>query len=419
MRLFKICRIERFFKQLNSNLYALPLTSLKYMNILFPTNTYYLQSQKGRLSVKGEITHRQEGVRKLMGSGGFDALVLSSAENIQYFTGAAEPSIHACGSVIIPLNGQSVLAVMWLDKEAAVEEAKEVSVQVYTPDTQGKVITKTLQRFGVEKGVIGMDDLASEYLGNSLKRSLTEAELVDATETVEGLRSVKSEEEIRFIRKACEISVEGMRVALKSLKPGITELEVAAIAEHHMIKLGSDTMKHDIIVASGFRTRLLHAFATQKKIERGDLVSIDLGSVYHGYCSDIARSFVFGNRAGELKNAFDILRAAQDEVLKELRPGVSIKELESAALKAARSSGHKLIGFVGHSIGLQVEEHPRLQSAGSSHPDLKIEKDMVVAFFQGSIQAKSNSGIRLEDTVLITESGAEMLTVYPRELFSD
>ncbi len=366
--------------------------------------------------MKNEITLRQEKARNLMSSNGFAVLVLATAENIQYFAGVLEPSIQACGVVILPPQAQSVLAVLWLDKEAALEQAKESRVETYTPETQGRVVTKTLERLGVVKGAIGIDDRALKVLGNSLRQSLPNTKLVNISNTV-GLRSVKSEEEIRLIQKACEISEQGMKIALGSVKPGMTELQVAALAEYEMIKLGSDGVKHKTMVASGSRTRLIHPFATQKKIANGDLVAIDLGAVYGGYCADIARSFVVGRPDEELKNAFGALCAAQDAVLQKLRPGVSIREVETVAQEATKAAGHQLIGFVGHSIGLQVEEYPFLRIAGAPDPGLKLERNMVVAFFQSSIQRRRNSGVRLEDTVVITETGAKMLTTYPRELF--
>ena len=376
------------------------------------------ESKLRKLAMNNELTQRQEVVQDLMAREDFMALVMSSAANIQYFTGVTEPSIHACGAVIIPRTGQPVLAVMWVDKEAAMEAVQDFTVHSYTPATQGKVVSEVLESLNAVGGPIGVDEIAMEYLGNSLRRALADIELVDVYRTIEELRAVKSEQEIHDIQKACEISEQGMRIAQESLKPGITELEVAAVAEQHMIALGSDTMRHDIIVASGSRARLLHGFATQKRIEPGDLVAIDLGAVYRGYCSDIARTFIVGKPDGKILSAFEILREAQEAVLAMLRPSVPFREIEAVVQAVTGPTTHRLIGFVGHSLGLQVEEEPRLQSKGSEDAGPMIKKNMIVAFFQGSIKAEQNLGIRLEDTVLVTASGAEMLASYPRELFS-
>ena len=353
-----------------------------------------------------------------MSQKGFKALVLAEAENIQYLTGVLEPSVHVCGVVVIPQQGQAVLAVLWLDKEAAMEQAQEVSVKPYTLTTQGTVIANELEQLEIES-VIGMDNRAFTVLGNSLRRSLRHPNLVNASNSVEELRWIKSEEEIRLIQKACEISDEGMRVALESVRPGITELQIAARAEHKMMMMGSSRLKHSTIVGSGRRATLVHPIATQKRIEEGDHVAIDLGAVYQGYCSDIARTFVVGKPSQELENDFAVLRRAQEAVLRKLRPGVSIREMKATAEEVTDTAGCKLIGQLGHGIGLKRGEQPQLSEVGTPYPlDLRIERNMVLALFQSAICSKHCLGVRLEDTVVVTETGAKTLTAYPKELFS-
>lgn len=368
--------------------------------------------------MKNEIIQRQERAQSLMSNKSLSGLVLATPENIQYFTGVTEPSTHACGKVIFARQAQPVLAVLWLDQEAAQEQAKETRVEAYLPTTQGKVVTEILEQLGGMEGAIGMDSHALAVLGNPAYGSLPNVELINISNAIEQVRVVKSEEEVRFIQKACEIAEEGLKNAAESLKPGVTELQIAALAEYRMMTLGSDKLKHITGVASGSRVRLPHAFATQKKIENGDIVVIDLGAVYHGYCSDIARTFVVGRADEELKNAFDVFRSAQEAVLRKLRPGVSIQEIHAVAQGFLKAAGYSMVGYVGHSIGLQVEEHPFLVGAATPDLDSKIEKNMVLAFFQGSIKREGvlNLGLRLEDTVVITGSGAKMLTTYSREL---
>ena len=368
--------------------------------------------------MKSEIAQRQEKARDLMSNKGFSGLVLATAQNIQDFTGVLETSVQTCGVVVFAQQPQPALAVLWLDAEAAQGEAEGVSVETYTPTTQGKVIAAILERLGCTKGTIGMDDRAMRSVGNAVRGSLPDAEPVNASLMIEEeLRSVKSEEEIRYIQKACQIAEQGMKAAAASLKPGVTELEVAAVAESQMIKLGSDILRHTTVVASGSRIRLIHAFATQKKVESGDIVAIDLGAVYRGYCSDLARTFVVGNPDEELKKGFEVFRGAQDALLQKIRPGESIHELQEVPRKAAEAAGHGLVGHVGHNMGLQVEEHPFVMGAASPEQDREIKENNVLAFFQGSIKREQNLGIRLEDTVLVTDSGAKLLTNYPRELF--
>lgn len=371
--------------------------------------------------MKDEIAQRQDRARNLMADRGFGALVLATAQNIQYFTNVTEPSIHICGVVIITQQPQPALAVLWIDQHAAQEQAEDASVETYTPTTQGKVVTEILERLGGTKSPIAVDGRALTVVGNSLKQSLPKVELVNATIAIEEeLRSVKSDEEVKLIRKACEIAGEGMRTAAESLRPGLTELEVASLAEQRMIALGSDGIKHTTSVASGPRAKLTHSLATQKKIAAGEVVTIDLGAVFQGYCSDLARTFVIGKVDEELKKAFNVWRSAQDEVIQKLRPGEAIEEVQALPREFTKAAGYSMVGHMGHNLGLGIEEHPFLMGVAVPDPEARIEKNNVLAFFQGSIKREGiiNLGIRLEDTVLVTDKGAEMLTSYPRELFS-
>jgi Xaa-Pro aminopeptidase len=369
------------------------------------------------MNLSNEIKQRQDRAREMMKTNGYEALVLATGENIQYLTGVTEPSVHTCGVAIIPQQDTSVLAVMWLDKEPAEEQSEEVSVETYTPYNFGAIVAKTLSQSGIAKGTIAMDDRAMTVLSNSIKRTLPDANVIKTSSKIEELRWIKSKDEVNMIKRSCEIADQGMQAAIDAVKPGMTELQVASMAEHQMMMLGSDRLKHRTIVASGHRNSLIHPFATKKKIADSELVAIDLGAVYQGYCSDIARTTFVGNPSKDLQNDFGTLRNAQKAALEKIRPGAIIKEIEAAAYEVAKNAESRLIGHVGHSIGLKVEEDPHLWSARLSYPET-IEKNMVLVFFQTTLQSKHSLGIRLEDTVLVTDSGAEMLTTHPRNLSS-
>jgi len=371
--------------------------------------------------LKNEVVLRQEKLQNLMIEKGLKALVLATPQNIQYFTGVTEPSIRTCGVVIIGQQTPPVLAVLWTDQGAGREQAENVSVETYTPTTRGRVIVEILEKSGYREGPVGVDSQAMTGLGGSLRKALPEIELVESQSVIEErLRSVKSDEEIKLIEQACQIAGEGMKAAAESLKPGITELEVASLAEHKMIKLGSDRPLHTTGVASGLRTGLVHAFATRKEIVAGEMVSIDLGAVFQGYCSDLARTFVVGEPGEDTRKAFNVFRNVQDKLIENLRPGLAVDEAQALPREYAKAAGYSMVGHTGHNIGLGIEERPFLMGAASPAPNSKIEKNNVLAFFQGSIKHEGvvNLGIRLEDSVLITGTGAKLLTDYPRELIS-
>jgi Xaa-Pro aminopeptidase len=370
--------------------------------------------------VSEEILRRQTAIYELIHSKDLAGMVLASAENIQYLTGVTEPSTQTCGKVIFGREGDPVLAVMWLDQEVAQKQAGGISVESYTPTTQATVIASILEKLAANSGTLGMDARSMQVLGNGLEQFMPSIQLVNVSNQVEELRSVKSRDEIESIRQACQLADAGMKVVADSLRPGITELQVAAAAEFEMMRLGSDKLKHSTGVASGYRSTLPHAFASQKKIQSGDIVVVDLGAVYNGYCSDLTRTFMVGKSGDKYQKAYDALLKTQESIVRRLRPGMLIQELQLLPRDIIKEYGYKMVGHMGHNIGLRVEEHPQLVGMMTPDPELVIKENNVLAFFQGSVKQEGilSYGIRLEDTILVTTSGGEFLTNYPREQIS-
>lgn len=366
------------------------------------------------------ILKRRDAVYKLINSKDLVGMILAAPESIQYLTGITEPSIHTCGKVIFGREGEPVLAVMWLDQEVAQKQAGGTYVESYTPTTQVTVIASILEKLAANNGPIGMDTRSMQVLGNGLRQYIPNIQLINVSNQVEELRSVKGKDEIESIRQACQLAEAGMKAVADSLKPGITELHLAAIAEFEMMRLGSDKLKHSTGIASGYRSRLPHAFASQKKIDDGDIVVVDLGAVCNGYCSDLTRTFVVGKSENKYQLAFNALVKTQQSVVKRLRPGIPIQELQLLPREMIKEQGYKMVGHMGHNIGLRVEEHPQLVGMVTPDPELIIRENNVLAFFQGSIRQEGtlSFGVRLEDTILVTASGGEFLTNYPRELVS-
>jgi Xaa-Pro aminopeptidase len=367
--------------------------------------------------VENEWLERQEKARRLMMEKEMVALILEGEDNLAYFAGVRESSILACGVLVLPVNSRPVLAIMWHDEDGIREQSKEMKILKYAnPGSRFGVLKKTVERLDPDKGLVGMDAKALAGLGKALEQNLQGLKPVDATDAIAVLRSIKSESEIAYIQKACELSDQGMQTALDSLIPGTTELEVAARAEQRMIQLGSERPKHETIVASGYRCKFIHPFASQKRIRAGDQVVTDLGATCGGYASDIARTAVLGKAGEELIRGFDLLCRLQDAVLEKLAPGVSMRDIIPVIKEVTRGSGMKLIGPIGHNVGLKVEERPFL-SARKAFQDVVIQKGMILSIFSGSLQANRSLGIRLEDTILVTDSGVKRLTKHPRRLF--
>ena len=234
----------------------------------------------------------------------------------------------------------------------------------------------------------------------------------DTSLSLDALRMVKDADEIAAIRRACAIADAAFAHIITVIRPGMTECEVAAEMEYFMRREGSERPAFTTIVASGVRGSLPHGVASTKEIAHGELVTMDFGAVYEGYCSDITRTICVGRADAHQRERYDAVLAAQERALAALHPGVTGIEADRVARDAlaeknlAQYFGHGL----GHSLGLEIHEEPRL----SKSCPVALQENMLITDEPG-IYIPGWGGIRIEDTVLITHDGAEPLTHAPKE----
>jgi len=359
---------------------------------------------------------RLSNARKLMGKNGIDVLVLYGAENLQYLSGVTDPTLHSCGTIVLPIDGKPIMIVLWLDIEVARKQSQIQNINYVSClplDAKERKVAEVLREFSAPEITVGVDDLDfSEF--EVLKNTFPNAKFVDASDMLNMLRFIKSDEEIKLIRKAAEISDYGMEAAVRALRVGATEIEVAAEAEYEMKKRGSWNLKHPTLVASGKRTLLVHPYASEKRIEKNDLVVIDLGAVCGGYCSDICRTGVVGASNQTQEDLFKAVLEAQSAAFSILKEGTTIGTVNKVVLGVFQKTGYaKYFPYLlGHFIGLQVEEKPMIMPKNA---DVKFKSNTVVSLFQSSVFMPSAGGVRMEDMALVTKTKSEVLTHYPRE----
>ncbi|MHA1299693.1 MAG: M24 family metallopeptidase [Candidatus Helarchaeota archaeon] len=224
------------------------------------------------------------------------------------------------------------------------------------------------------------------------------------------LRSIKEPDEIDKIRKAAQITDSALKEGLENLKPGISEVELAALIEYKMRKLGADKTAFDTIVASGPHSWYPHAGATERKIEEGDIVTIDIGAQYQGYCSDLTRTVIAGfppyrKKYCEIINKVNL---AQQKALERIKPGAKCKDIDKAARDFLEKEGlgKYFIHSLGHSVGIEIHESiPML----TSEADCILKPGMIVTVEPG-VYIPNVGGARTEDLILITEDGYEKLS---------
>ncbi len=235
--------------------------------------------------------------------------------------------------------------------------------------------------------------------------------LRNAPAMVERARMVKDDDELGLIRAAVQLGASLFDRALKVLRPGVKEAEVAAEMEYRARRAGAEEMSFPTIIASGARSALPHGRATEQTIAPGGFVVCDFGVILAGYCSDQTRTVWVGAASGasarEARDAYQSVKEAQEAAIAAVRPGVSVGEVDAAARKVLRKAGlgRYFTHSTGHGVGLEIHEAPRV-AAGQKEV---LQPGMVITIEPG-VYFPGKWGVRIEDMVAVTEGGVEVLT---------
>ncbi|MGH9195713.1 MAG: M24 family metallopeptidase, partial [Acidimicrobiia bacterium] len=230
---------------------------------------------------------------------------------------------------------------------------------------------------------------------------------------VSRLRRVKEADELALIRTAAELADAGFAYILGKVKPGVTEREFALDLEFFMRREGAEDVSFDPIVAAAERSALPHAHATDRPVEEGRFLLFDLGCKYLGYCSDLTRTIVVGKADSKHREIYDLVARSQQVALDAVRPGADGVEIDKVARDVFEGAGvgDAFSHGLGHGVGLEIHESPTLSKASK---DI-LGTDEVVTVEPG-IYFPDLGGVRIEDLVVVTESGAESLSKSGKEL---
>ena len=223
---------------------------------------------------------------------------------------------------------------------------------------------------------------------------------------LEKMRIIKKEEEIDCLKKACLITDNCFEHIRKFIKIGMTEKEIAFEIEKFFLTNGADSLAFDTIVASGPNSSMPHAVPTDRKIEAGDPITIDMGCKYNGYCSDMTRTVFAGHVPQYMKPVYDLVLKNQVRVLEELKEGANLKFISKSVESEFKLNGANMVHSLGHGVGLDIHEFPFMNTKN----DFILKENMVVTDEPG-IYIPSRFGVRIEDTVLITKYASQNLTM--------
>jgi len=240
-----------------------------------------------------------------------------------------------------------------------------------------------------------------------LKNALSELELLPLHNFVEEIRAIKEEKEVELIIKAANIADEAWMELIPLIKPGITELEVACELEYRLRKKGSEKNPFEIIVASGERSALPHGAATSKKIRENELVIVDFGAVYGGYCSDMTRTFCLGEPSSKQLEIYNMVLEAQEMAFNSIKAGQRSCEADLIAREYFMQQGYEEhFGHgLGHGVGIEVHELPTLSPKGTD-----LLQEMMVFSVEPGIYMENWGGVRVEDLVLLRPEGLQIIT---------
>jgi Xaa-Pro aminopeptidase len=349
---------------------------------------------------------RVQKLRELMKAKEIDGFLVTSPYNLRYLTN---------------FTGTTGLAVITLDKaffvtdfrytEQAASQAQGFEIVKNVGPIFDEVATlcetQQINALAFEESYVSF----AEY--STLEEIIEESALVPVAGMIESLREVKDEAEVAIIKKACEIADKAFAHILTKIKPGMTEIEVANELDFFMRAQGATGVSFDTIVASGVRSAMPHGVASSKVIEQGDLITIDFGCYYEGYVSDMTRTFAIGDPGEKLKEIYQIVLDAQLKVLEAAKAGMTGIALDAVARDHITACGYgEAFGHsTGHGIGLEIHEGPNV----SFRADKAFVPGNVITNEPG-IYLPGIGGVRIEDDMLVTESGIEVLTHSPKEL---
>ena len=239
------------------------------------------------------------------------------------------------------------------------------------------------------------------------------AKLVPAQKLVNSLRAAKDEEEIALMRKAQEITDRAFDEILKFIQPGMTEQEIAAKLQYDMLRFGAMRMSFDPIVASGPNGSKPHAIPSDRKVQKGDFITMDFGCVYGGYCSDMTRTVALGEPTEEMRKVYHIVLEAQKAGIAAAKAGVTGKSVDAAARKVIEDAGYgEYFGHgYGHSVGIEIHESPN----ANTRDETLLPVGAAVSAEPG-IYLPGKFGVRIEDVTVLTAEGCMDITKSPKEL---
>ncbi|MEW6285061.1 MAG: Xaa-Pro peptidase family protein [Chloroflexota bacterium] len=346
-----------------------------------------------------------------------DAVILNPGPTLKYLSGL---SFHLMERPVILFAAKEqtpaiVLPELELQKVASLSYALQVFAYGENPSEWGEVFRKAVQALGLDGKRIGVEPRALRLLEfQYVKESAPNAEFPDASVVLAGLRLRKEAAEVEAMRKAVKIAQSALEATLPLIKIGMTEKELSAELVVQLLRHGSDAeMPFSPIVSGGPNSANPHASPSERKLQAGDLLVVDWGAAYEGYISDLTRTFAVGEVDAEYQKIHKIVQEANAAGRAAAQPGAPCANVDKAAREVIEKAGYGkyFTHRTGHGIGMEGHEDPYMRG-----DNMQLLEPGMAFTVEPGIYLPGRNGVRIEDNVVITETGADVLSNMPREI---
>ncbi|ASS76207.1 peptidase M24 family protein [Tumebacillus algifaecis] len=355
---------------------------------------------------------RLERIQEWMTEQSVGVLLVTSPPNVYYLTGFDCHPHERFMALCVTASGERALFVPTLEKE---EAEKTGFANIVTVSDTDDPMQKLRDVIGDGPyGTLAVEKLhmtVARY--EQLQTVFGEDKAVAAEDLLLGMRLSKDQEEAAIMKKAAEIADRAVEAGINAIAIGKTEQELVAVVESTMIGLGASGTSFSTIVLAGEKSALPHGSPGSRTIQKGDFVLFDLGAVYEGYCSDITRTVIVGEATAQQREIYETVLAANLAGIAATKPGRPAKEVDRAARDVIEAAGYGeyFTHRVGHGLGIEVHEFPSMHGNN--------EQEMVpgmVFTIEPGVYVPEVGGVRIEDDVIVTADGVEILTSYPKDL---
>lgn len=336
-----------------------------------------------------------------------EAVIIHKPSNMRYLSGYTGE-----GMLVLSHGVRAIITDFRYTEQVGQQAPGWTCLEISTGIGHADLVGQVLKEHGLTSARYE-DDYVTVKGYETLVQKLPGVALTSLNRAPEALRMVKDEDELAQMEKACALSSQAFDYICGVIKPGMTEQQLKLELEYRMLSLGADSVAFSTIVASGPNGSLPHAVPGSRRVEKGDMVTLDFGARVNGYCADMTRTVAVGEPSAKMKEIYAIVLEAQMTCQDALAPGKVCKDIDALARDIIGKAGYgEHFGHgLGHGVGIDIHEEPRLSRVG-----VELLTPGHVVTVEPGIYLPGIGGVRIENTCVITQSGARSLVDPPREL---